>query len=389
MKLMCRLFILLAVSLPPVPRIYAEEKSLAEIYRQGKVRFNQELVISDGSLPEGEFFSSLVSVAMDNSGAVYACDYAANNIKKFNADGEFLKIIGKEGQGPGEFGSPLRIDIIRDRLLVWDSMNMRMSLLSLDGEYLKSVIWDRTQQGWPYDIKSFPDGRIGFEGRISFRRGKSRPEEWIIHLFSYDMEHLREVYRRDVRSRKNIMNPELQRQQSIPVPFFAGVHWDVSPKGKIVIGYSDRYEVEIHDPVKGKISSFSREYEPVEVTKEDREKYFAGMIFSTSVGGTVTRKQGAPDYFVKNTDFPKYKPAFNGIICDSEGNIWVHTYHEDRNEEGRFFDAFDEAGRFLSRVRIEGEGSYPFGAKIKERSFCVLEADEDGYQKIVKYSISE
>lgn len=365
----------------------AQEKSLAEIYRQGAVRLTKKLVITDEFLPEGEFFSNILSLAVDDSGAVYACDHDANNIKKFDAGGRFLKIIGKEGQGPGEFGSPLQIDVARDRLLVWDSMNMRMTLLSLDGEYIKSVKWDRLQQGWPYRIKSLPDGKIGIEGRISVRRGKSRPDEWIIHLFSYDMDRLREVDRREVWARKNIMNPEMQRQQSIPIPYSPMVHWATSPNGDIIIGYSDKYEIEIHDPLKGKISTFAGEYEPVEVSRKDREQYFAGMTFATSVGGAVTQKQGAPDYVVKNTDFPKYKPAFKDIFCDSEGNIWVHIFHKDRDKENRVFDAFDQKGRFLKRVRIEGEGSFPFRARRMDRGFCVIETDEEGFQQIAIYRI--
>ncbi len=380
---------ILGVSLMAASGMFAQEKSLADIYRRGTLRLSRALVISDESLPEGEFFSNLVSLAADSSGAIYACDYAANNIKKFGADGKFLKIIGQEGQGPGEFGNPLRIDVARDRLIVWDSMNQRISLLSLEGEYIKSVTWDRLRQGWPYAIRALPDGKIGIEGRISVRRGKSRPDEWIIHLFSFDLEPLREVYRREVWARKNIMNPELGRQQGIPIPYSASVHWDMSPDGHVIIGYSEKYEIEIHDPLKGKSSSFSREYDPVEVSEEDRERYFAGMTFSTSIGGTISTKQGAPDYVVKNTDFPKYKPAFDDIVCDSEGNIWVHPFHEDRKEENRFFDAFDDGGRFLNRVRIEGEGSFPKRAARLNRAFCVIEGDEEGFQTIVIYRIEE
>jgi hypothetical protein len=210
-----------------------------------------------------------------------------------------------------------------------------------------------------------------------------------LHLFSYDLDHLHEVNRSEVWARKNVMNPEMQRQQSIPIPFTPMIHWDMSPNGNVVIGYSDKYEIEIHDPLNGEISTFSREYEPIEVSKADREHYFAGMTFATSVGGTVTQKQGAPDYVVKNTEFPKYKPAFDDIFCDSEGNIWVHTPHKDREQEDRLFDAFDEKGRFLSRVRIEGEGSYPSRARRMDRAFCVIEEDEEGFQTIVIYRIGE
>jgi len=100
-------------------------------------------------------------------------------------------------------------------------------------------------------------------------------------------------------------------------------------------------------------------------------------------------KQGAPDFFVKNTKFPKYKPAFNDILCDSEGNIWVHTFLEDTEKENRSFDVFDENGEFISRVKIEENGYFPRRAIMKGRSFYILETGEKGYSKIVKYRISE
>jgi hypothetical protein len=360
------------------------EKSLAEIYKTGKVRFVKEFEITDESLPEGEFFSNILAVAMDEGGVIYACDYGANNIKKFDANGKFVKIIGKEGQGPGDFGNPLNMEIVKDRIFVWDSMNMRISIMNLNGNFIKSVPWDFMKQGWLWGMKALPDGKIVFETRVTHRRGPTHPEEWFLHLYSYDMEHEKEIFRKECLVRKNITKP---RNMSILIPFSARVHWEVSPDGNIIIGFSEKYEVEIHDPSKGKLSSFSHEYELVEVTKEDQKQYFAGMVVTRSGGGIQDRQQGAPDYIVKNTDFPKYKPAFADIKCDSEGNIWVRTFRKDRKEASRSFDVFDKDGRFINRVILEGDRSYPGRAKIKNRSFCIVESDEDGYQKIVKYRI--
>lgn len=362
------------------------EKSLAEIYKTGKVRFVKEFEITDESLPEGEFFSNILAVTMDEGGAVYACDYQACNIKKFDANGKFVKIIGKEGQGPGDFGRPLNMEIARDRIVVWDSGNMRISVLNLDGDFIKSVHWDFMKQGWLWGLKALPNGKIVFETRITQRGGPTRPEEWYLHLFTYDMEHDREIFRKECLVKKNITKP---RNLSIPIPFSARVYWDVSPGGNIIIGFSEKYQVETHDPVKGKLSSFSHEYEPVEVTKEDQKQYFAGMVVTRSGGGTQDRQQGAPDYIVENTEFPKYKPAFNDIKCDSEGNIWVRTFSNERKDVSTSFDVFDMDGQFINRVFIEGDRSYPGRAKIKNRSFCIVESDKDGYQKIVKYRIMD
>jgi len=362
------------------------KKSLAEIYKSGKVRFIQEFVISDKSLPEGKFFSGITDIAVDKSDAIYACDYKASNIKKFNSKGEFVKTIGKEGQGPGDFQSPSKIEVVQDRLFVWEARNMRISILNLDGDYIKSIPWDRMQQGWPYEIKALPNKKMILETQVSYRRGPSRPWECYLRLFSYDAEHMKDLYKKEFWTRKNITEP---RRFSIPLPFSAKVHWDVTPKGNIVIGFSESYEIEIYDPLKGKISSFTHKYEPVEVTKRDEEQYFTGMTVTITSGGTSETKQGAPDYIVKNTEFPKYKPAFDDIKCDSEGNIWVHTFCKDRKEESSSFDVFDEDGNFINRVRIEGDQYYPRRIKFRNRNFYVIETDKDGYQKVVKYRISQ
>jgi hypothetical protein len=45
----------------------------------------------------------LKSVAIDGVGRVYLADAKQRNIKVYKADGDFLTLLGKEGQGPGEF----------------------------------------------------------------------------------------------------------------------------------------------------------------------------------------------------------------------------------------------------------------------------------------------
>ena len=365
---------------------FAQEKSLADIYKTGKVKFIKELVLSDESLPEGEFFNSIIDVVTDNNGFIYVCDYRANNIRKFNAKGEFMKVIGKEGQGPGDFNRPSRVEIIQDRLVVWESRNLRISILNLNGDFIKSIPHDFRQHGWPYKMRALRDEKIILETEKSYPGDPKRAQERILRLYSQDMKYQKAIYEHEVLRNRYITEPV---RINVPIPFSANVYWDVSPKGKIIIGFSEKYEIEIHDPLKGKTVSFDHKYEPVEVTKKDKEIYFAGMTTSFTDGTTEQIKRGAPDYIVENTEFPKYKPAFDDILCDSEGNIWVHSYCKDPKEQSRSFDVFDEGGRFINRVKIEGEGYYPRRVKIKKGAFWRVETDKDGFYRVVKYRISE
>ena len=86
----------------------ADVTSLEDLYKTGKVRFELELVLDDNTMPEDVFFENPGTVSCDMEGNIYVVDSGAKSVKKFDAQGYFMKTIGREGQGPGEFGRIFR-----------------------------------------------------------------------------------------------------------------------------------------------------------------------------------------------------------------------------------------------------------------------------------------
>lgn len=357
------------------------KKSLGDIYKSGIVRFVPILAIDDSSMPKDTLFESVIDVVTDNNGNVYACDYKANNIKKFDSSGKFLKTIGRQGQGPGEFNNPSKIVVSNDRLIVLDSGNGRFCALSLDGEFIKSAPISIGEI--PRNIRALTNGDIAVEVEKLYYKEPDKPQEYLIEIYSLDLEKKKTVYSQEIWRYKLKMKED--RPVQVPQPFSPRIYWDISPTGKLVIGYSKKYEIEIYDIDKGKISSFAHSYEPIKVTDKDKEKFFAGMGI---VSGGVY-KQGADDFTIKNTEFPRFKPAFQQIKVDSEGNILVMCYRNNIDEEAKFFDAFDSQGNFIRNVQIIGKGAFPYYPVIRDSSFWQQEVNKEGFTKIVKYRISE
>jgi hypothetical protein len=370
---------LLTVSVPICP---ADQGSLADIYRTGKVRFVPEMVIDGQSLPEGVLFVGPVDIALDPSGHVFILDFQDQNIKTFDASGRFLKVIGRKGQGPGEFNMPLSFAFAKDRLAVWDMGNRRLCVLTPEGELFKAEGISGLS-GRPQRIKTLPGGDLVIETEKMFFDDPKKPQEVALEILTSELTPKRVIYSHPV-WRNKFMRLE-QGLVNLPQPFAPDIHWDVSTDGKIVVGFSETYEMDIYGAEGKVLAKFTHPYDPVKVTAEDKKGFFDAMTHTTGEG----TRQGAPDFVIKNTTFPAEKPAFNDILMDSEGNTWVHPFVKNQDLEKRCFDVFAPTGEFIDRVEILGESShYPYRAKVIGGYLWTIETDEEGYFKIIKNKIT-
>jgi hypothetical protein len=172
---------------------------------------------------------------------------------------------------------------------------------------------------------------------------------------------------------------------SLPAPFAPQVYWSTTPDGMIVIGFSDEYRIEIHDPVDGLVSTFEHDHSPVRVTRDDMETWFGGITSSDSEGNITF---GASDFIRDNTEFPRFKPAFGQIMVDSEGNILVQAYRKNAERDFRSFDAFRPSGELLGTVEITEGGDYPLvGAPIFHDFMIIGEQGEFGAISLIKYRL--
>jgi hypothetical protein len=71
-----------------------------------------------------------------DSARLYILDMDGADIKVYAKSGEFERLIGRKGQGPGEFHLPSGLDILGGKLYVADSANRRVQVLDTKGEYL-------------------------------------------------------------------------------------------------------------------------------------------------------------------------------------------------------------------------------------------------------------
>lgn len=85
-------------------------------------------------------FGAPQGVALDKDGNVYVTDTLNNRVEIFDADGNFISLFGKHGDGPGYFSRPKGIAINCDgHIWVADEMEDRLQVFNREGQLLTYI----------------------------------------------------------------------------------------------------------------------------------------------------------------------------------------------------------------------------------------------------------
>jgi len=96
---------------------------------------------SFASFGEDDYLYNPSDIEVDPSRSmIYIADSGNDRVLVFDFDGKLKKIIGRQGQGPGEFSNPTGMDVLEDgTLAVADAQSNRIQLFDKSWEFVKSI----------------------------------------------------------------------------------------------------------------------------------------------------------------------------------------------------------------------------------------------------------
>ena len=104
--------------------------------RDDRIELVDDLVVGARGEDPNYLFFRPQGVAVDDAGRMYVVDMGNTQVQVFDADGEYLRTLGQEGQGPGELQMPMGLAIAGDRVIVSDWGNRRLTIWDLEGAHL-------------------------------------------------------------------------------------------------------------------------------------------------------------------------------------------------------------------------------------------------------------
>ena len=355
-----------------------------------------ETVLTDPGARYEEPLSMIGGVRELSDGRVIVSDPLEESLFIVEADLSSARKIGRNGQGPQEYGQPDGIFPLHgDSTLVVDLTNGRFARLAADGTFGEVAPIARDNDG---EMVVLLPRAVDGAGNIYFQPMRMRPGQappdsadvarW--NAGSETVDVIAKVGRPKIKTSSS-GGANNRSEMMRPVPLSPQDAWAVSADGRVAIARAADYRVEWVSADGSVVSGPPVPYEPVRIRKADKEEWAStaagGIGINVNINNGVRQTSfrrggmgGAPD--IDGMEWPEVKPAFASIRVSPDGHAWVRRYVSAGDPER--YDVFDGEGRLVHTVVMPaGTRLEAFGAG----SVYVSRRDDLDFQWLARYEL--
>lgn len=350
-----------------------------------RIVFNEELSIGEVEGDENYMFGENIFFNTDKDGNFYVSDVDAHRIQKYDPDGKYLLTIGREGQGPGEFGSLSLIRFDKDsNIYIDDEGNNRISFFNKDGEYLRQI---RLTERYSNPFINSKDFIIANKFTVS-EEGNFQIIIQLHGLFDSEFNMIAELFKDEMEMPLptgvdlSAMAEYIAKVFSM-MAFRPQVITTVTDNDFIYLGYPDKYEINVFSPEGELVKKITREYDPIPVSEKDKESFV--QLVGKNLPSVFT--EDLKEKAFKNIKYPKFKPAYQGFTLMENG--WLCVIVNSVEDEYTLIDLFDQEGEYIAHFKtpIPAEGMLA-GFLFFNNGKAYSVVTEDDYKFVKRYSIA-
>lgn len=284
-------------------------------------------------------------------------------IRLYDAQGKFVRNIGHDGEGPGEYRAP-KLALYHDTIVVHDPRLGRAALITTGGKFVRQFLTGIRHDGPP----------ISVDDRGRLRVQDSRPS---VAMFQPQWMYF------DLNGKRldSLLPPEAVNVKtwaakltgggsvSYTVPFGAQNSYAFLRDGSILYGGGDRYEFLLTHSGRDTIRMFGRRgviADPVPTAMRD-------SVFQHYASNPQLQGIG-----IAESDMPRTYPVWGEFALDGNGNVWVSVGRPAAKTYR--FEVFNPSGSYLGTVAAPFDGLWR--GSWTDDHVAVLDNDSDDLPRV-------
>lgn len=334
-----------------------------------------------GSDPEYEF-TKISDVTSLPDGSIAVLELTPPRVRIYSADGSFIRDIGREGQGPGEFQAPFRLTTTDDgRLLVWDPpLRQVVTLDPADGLVGQRYVRD--------DPPAYHEGEILPDGSRLIRHvtsGVEQPEDrvWRRPAVLKRVGAGGEIALTPLAGIEEWMD---RRGGAVGVPFaIEPIYGGGGPDTIVVVGEGSTWDLRVWDARGHPRFTITSARDRRRATQEEAESERADFEREAGMWGEEVMNR---IWSRADLEDRREAPTYEGVWVDGCGDIWAGLWN---STSAPGLPAPTTALVFDREGRLRGSVELPDGVQITEIGVDRLvgvSRDRFRVERVVTHSIT-
>lgn len=332
------------------------------------LKLTEPIEFSDSNLLIG----TISSVTSDSEGRVYIADRDQLTIHQFRADGSYLESFGRDGEGPGEFRSLIKLRYRNGLLYALDRNLNRISAFSTESFEIESTIplsggsgSTRTNiRSMPEEFFVLPDNR--FLLTFSLFAGDSDQ----LYFQPVDILHPNDGYE-GAEQLKIPVQQSVMFQNSgsvgvvIPVYGRNGTLY-ATQDGTIYTNWSENLLLKQYDSSGEYIRAWFNDIDKLPLTRQQLRERYSDRYMD----------------ILSNEELPDTWPAIRSFLVDNKQRFWIEIFTEEMSESEWIIVSKDS--ELLGRMKLPADNTIHL---VRKNLMYVTESDNDGFEYAKRYRV--
>jgi hypothetical protein len=307
----------------------------------------KELWRVSGDEDDEFLFGVLSEIACDDEGNIYLLDSQLNEVMVFSPGGEYLRSIGREGEGPGEFRRATDLFMTADgNVAVMQRMPGKIVVLTPEGEPAGELPVPQPDDG---GMQMFSGGCLaGDHVVINSNRFARQDDGFEISssIIAVDAEGNKTAEYHAKSEKNDFANMTFDERTGM-----GALVWSAGSDGRVYTSdVFEKYAFNVWKPDGTLDRVIEREYKARERSEEEMERNAPRIMFRRG------NRTEVPEVKTSKTD-----RDIQQIYPRDDGTVWVLSSHgafDGSDDVIATFDVFDNGGKFTRQVTFKGQGDY-------------------------------